>query len=194
MNSAISQLRQMCQAGTADYTVAGTTFWTDDQIQGILDAYRSDFKETLTIKASYAGAGTTEYRNYYFYTSEGYAVEEATSGSDAWRVETTNGAEIGTANYTANYSAGHLLFSADQGGSVYVLRGRRYDVFRAAAQLCKRKAASYAADFDIQSDNHDLKRSQRVKHFTDLAKQYESLAPATMARLIRTDVTWDGGK
>lgn len=182
----------MVNAGTADYTIAGTSYWTDDQLQDVLDQHRNDFRETLTIKTSYAGAGTTEYTNYYFFTNDGYAVEEADSGSDAWRVETSNGAEIGTANYTANYQAGHLLFSADQGGSVYILRGRRFDMNRAASVLCKRIAAAYATQYDVSSDNHDLKRSQKVKQYTDLANLYASMAPATVSRLIRTDVAWKG--
>ena len=42
MANLIIRLRGMVQSGTADYTVAGSAYWTDDQLQDGLDKYRRD--------------------------------------------------------------------------------------------------------------------------------------------------------
>jgi len=42
MNDLITELRGMTNAGSADTTIAGTAYWSDNQLQAILDRNRFD--------------------------------------------------------------------------------------------------------------------------------------------------------
>jgi hypothetical protein len=57
------------------------------------------------------------------------------------------------------------------------LTGRSYDIYAAAADIWRRKAAHYASSsFDFSTDNHSIKRSQVYKHCLEMAEHYESMS------------------
>lgn len=171
MADLIAQVRANAAAGTADYTIGGVTYWTDDQIQGELDATRSDVKILLSRALTYEG-GTATYKDYYF--GADVPMEQATSGAEAWEVQDSSGAAIGTSSYSVNYRAGHIRFSADTTGALYYLRGRVYDVEDASARVWERKAAHYASRYDVVTDNHNLKRSQLHTQALQMARYWRS--------------------
>lgn len=176
MTHLISVVREMTGLGTADYS--------DDQMQGALDRERRNiFMEPLrTLRDQ--NPTTTVYLEYLF--DQDY-VEASVSGTAAWRVENSTGALISDTNYTVNYDAKQITFSVDQGGTAYYLSYRAYDAKRAAAGICRAMAARYAARFDIETDNHSLKRSQLMAHYTRLAAQLERDAPARIVSVERSD-------
>jgi outer membrane protein assembly factor BamB len=184
MSALIADLRQRAEAGTADYTIHATTYWSDDTLQAFLDRNRRDvFREPLTVQPVYDG-GTLVYRDYYWKREH---VEQADGGT-VWRVETSAGALGGTADYTPNYDARHLYFAADQGGTVYYLTYRAYDLDAAEAEVWERKAAHVAALYDVSTDNHDLKRSQLVKHYREMAQAARRRVRPTARMLRRGDI------
>jgi hypothetical protein len=175
----------MSGAGTAEYALGTTTYWTDDQLESVLDRYRTDvYREPLVLRPIYVN-GTARYHDYYWRRAE---VEQATSGTAAWRLETSAGALIGTANYSVNYEARHIRFSADQGGVTYYLTYRAYDLNRAAAEVWESKAAHVADRFDVETDNHNLLRSQLYNHYMNMAKIYRRRSPAMTSHRTRADV------
>lgn len=185
MSDLITRLRGMTDAGTADYTLAGGTYWTDDQLQSVLDRRRMDvYREKLITQEEYSN-GTAFYHNYYFCESD---VERLASGTVAWRVENSAGSVMGTGSYTANYDSTHIRFAADQGGSAYWLSYRKYDIERAAADVWEQKAASVASRFDIKTDNHDLKRSQLRASYLQMAQIHKGRAKPQSSRFNREDV------
>lgn len=195
MSDLINQLRSMTEAGTADYSIGAETYWTDDQLQQALDSQRRDvFRQPMDVMTEYA-SGAPEYHNYYYHQRW---VEQAASGSTAWQIEDSAGSAIGTALYTAYYDAAYVRFSADTLGSAYYLSHRQYDLYAVAADVWTRKAAHYAAEFDVVTDNHDLKRSQLRKHAQEMAEFYrrQSAGAATNTGaakaqvLRRTDSNW----
>lgn len=184
MANLISELREMIEAGTADYTLAGVVHWTDDQLQAELDRERDDFRIELERRSQLLN-NTTIYHDYYY---DARWVEEAESGTPVWQVENTNGSVIGTANYTRNYQAGHLRFTTNTSGSVYYLRGRKYDLYRTAANVWGKKAAHYHGRFDIETDNHSLKRSQLIQHARAMRQMYATMAGPRYVEVQRSDV------
>jgi hypothetical protein len=96
-------------------------------------------------------------------------LEEAASGTDRWIIRDSIGTEIGTVNYTVDYRAGRVLFTADQSGSAYYLTAYTYDIHAAAADLWNERLANFTAWYDFRSDNQTLSRSQVFEHAKQMA-------------------------
>ena len=189
MASLITELRGLSEAGTADYTVTSSTFWSDDQLQDILDIHREDvIFEPLTIYPTQVAGGSLSYRDY----RSGYGFYEATTGGiSVFYLQDATGASIGTSNFTIDYRRGRMVFTNDQRGSVYYLTGASYDLEAAAADVWRRKAAHYAPTaFDFSTDNHSISRSQVYRHCLEMAEYFESKGNNSVesVQLFRSDV------
>lgn len=165
----------------------GTAIWTDAQAQQILDQHRRDFyQEALTVTPVEIATGTVA---YHVYMSAYSNLEEAASGTTAWRVYTSNGTEQGTALYTPDYINGIVRFSADQGGTAYYLDGRSYDLHGAAADAWRERAADTAAYYSFGADGASYSRSHWFEHCMKMADHYDRQAWATQVTFTRGDVT-----
>lgn len=190
LSNLIRRLRGMAQIGTADYSLVigdGSTvvWWSDSHAQDILDAYRMDHQyEMLTPAPEYLG-GTNIFKNYY---AANHDWEEATSGSVYWLVVDSAGNDAGTANYSVDYIAGLVRFSADKLGTAYFLTGRTYNLNAAAAQIWREKAASTAAFYTFKTDNQSFDRSQWFDHCMKMAQFYDGEAGIKTSRLKRADM------
>lgn len=169
MANLITTLRGMTNAGTADYTSGGATWWTDDQIEDVLDQNRREYKKIgMTAKPTYGVGGSVTYTEY----STGLKNWE-----DTPTIQDSAGSAItaGTTTYGFDTNTGVATFVADTGGSAYYITGKTYNLYRAAAQVWERKAAYYATAYDFSSDNHSLKRSQIADGCLRMAKHWKSL-------------------
>lgn len=172
MTELIASLRGMTDAAADEYTVAGITYWSDGQLQDILDRCRHDYyNHPLAPAVEYMG-GDIVYQSYYWH--EGQHVERLDSGSAAWLLQDGNGAAAGTADYTPYYEAGYVRFAADQAGRGWALTYRAYDMNRAASLVWERKAAHVASRFDLSTDNHNLHRSQLRQGYLQMAAHYRN--------------------
>ena len=170
----------MTEAGIAEYTINSTDYWSDNQLQDILDINREDvIFEQLSMYPVQISAGSSSYQDY----RSGYDFLEATTGGTAiLYLQDSTGATIGTANYTTDERRGQFQFSSDQAGSVYYMTGRSYDLQSAAAMIWRRKAAHYApTSFDFSTDNHSISRSQVYKHCLEMASFFENQGGESMS-------------
>lgn len=183
MASVITKVRALCYAGTADYTVYGVNYWSDDQVQAVLDRYRAAYKRLqLTPMEDYID-GAYSYTEYPL-PAELENVEGTASG---WALRTVDGGTV--PSYTANLDAGVITFDASTGGTAYYLDCRNYDINRAAAEIWRQKAAHTAEWFDVKTDNHDLKRSQAAAHCLKMAAEFERRAGPISVQMVRSDLT-----
>lgn len=175
----ILELRRMTNAGTADYSIAGLSYFTDDQLQTVLDQHREDvFSESLEAVPTVRG-GTTYWYDYYCTP----AVYE--EGTATFQVTDSLGNAV---TPTVNYQMGHLSFgTVDQGGTAYYLTARRYDLNGAAAQVWNDKAAYVAMAYDFSADGHSLSRSQMIKQYREMAQIYSGKAKVTSVTMRRGD-------
>lgn len=189
MADIITEVRGMANAGTADYTVGTVTYWSDDQIQNVLDRNRFDvYREELQIIPRYIGGGSVE---YYEYTSRYEWFEQTDGGSAIFYLEDSLGANIGTASYTADYRTGKIEFAANTAGTVYYLNGRIYDLNGGAADVWRRKVTQVAASssgFDWSTDNMSMKRSQMVSQARDMVNYFDGMRWPKTAVLTRGDI------
>ncbi len=191
MAEIITQVRQLASVGTADYTAAGsTTFWSDDQLQTILDRVRVElWREPVQAIPILNTGGTTEYKEYRINRTW---LEQTTGGTAIFFLTNTAGSVIGTANYTVDYTYGRVTFGTTQAGSIRYVTGRSYDVYEAAARVWESKSAHVADQFDFSADGASFHNSQRVKHYMSMAQLMRGQSNSgglTHARMERDDVT-----
>lgn len=188
----ITELRGLAEAGTAEYTIAGSggtaTYWDDNQLQDILDTHRKDIIfEPLQMYPYQIAGGSLSWTDY----RSGYGYYEATTGGTAiFYLQDSTGATAGTSLYTPDYRRGQITFGANQAGTVYYLTGRSYDLEAAAADIWRRKASHYApSSFDFSTDNHSVSRSQVYKHCLEMAAYYESKSASAVetVQMFRSD-------
>lgn len=181
LSDLITILRGYCNAGTADYSAGGTTFWSDDQIQTVLDRHRAEITNRFVqpVPRVITG-GAIAYYDYYI------GIGNWESGT-ALAVENGQGQAYGTALYSVDATRGIINFPSGTGGSIVAITGHAYDVNSAAADLWRVKAAAYASSYDFSTDNHRMNRSQLIKNCFDMANLYEEMAPVTIHKIDRDD-------
>ena len=189
MSALIEELRGMTEAGTADYTVGSTVYWSDNSMQDILDNHREDLNFQQLMGNPYQGAGGT--LTWLDYRSPVGFFEQTTGGTAIFFLQDSTGATLGTSLYSVDYRRGVVTFNSDMRGTVVYLTGRTYDLNAAAAEMWRKKAAHYApTTFDFSTDNHSIKRSQVYDHAIDQAKFFQGIsrnAISTVERF-RSDV------
>lgn len=165
----------------------GTTVWTDEQAQQILDVNRADFWWDSMMPVPEQSGGSTVYTVYRLSRQN---LEELTSGSVYWRVLDGAGTTIGTANYAVDYLTGIITFASDQMGSARFLTGRAFDLNGAAADAWRERAASKASAYNFQADGGRFDRAQWFEHCLKMAEYYGNLAHGgmTVGFLDRSDV------
>lgn len=171
MGNLIDRLRGLANAGTAQYTVGTLSYWSNDDLQDVLDRHHTwVVEEPLTWRVQNIG-GTGQYFTAY----QGYRnFEEAESGTTRWQIRTTDGTAEGTANYTADYVTGRVTWSANQGGTAYMIAaGYSYDLYAAAVDVIEHKLAYIDLWYDFGADNQSFSRSQVQKNLSDLMATYK---------------------
>jgi hypothetical protein len=180
MATLITQLRGLTEAGTADYSVAGQSYWTDDQLQVVLDYNRIDIRHASMEAIPAIGENNqTTWKEYQIGWQD---LESDPVIQDGY------GATVGTANYSFDSRLGIVTFTTDRGGSVHYLTGHAYNLNNAASQVWSSKAAHYASAYDFSTDNMSAKRSQLISHARQMAQLYGSMNNDGSIYLERADV------
>lgn len=175
MSNLIAELRSLAQVGTSDHTLNSITFWSDDQLQEMLDRYRQTWKRVLLESAEDYIDGDYSYTEYVIPSRLKWFEESA--ASSGWALRDSAGAAV-VASHTINYESGIITFAADTRDADYYLDARTYDLYSAAADVWRRKASFVASATDWKSDNHDIKASQEYKHCLAMAEHFEGMAGA----------------
>jgi hypothetical protein len=183
MSELIEVLRGMGNAGTADFTVGTITYWSDEQLQRILDANRLNvYQEPIQPAESFQGTS-------YEYQSQWDNYEQSTGGTAIFYLEDGTGAKVSAASYSVDYLNGHITFVANTAGALYYLTGRSYDLNAAAAEVWRQKASQSAGgQFDWSTDNMSVKRSQVQANYQNQADYYQGKARPKQVSLWRRDI------
>jgi hypothetical protein len=190
MATLIAELRGFADVGSDDYTSGGIQWWTDNQLQTVLDSHRTDIhREQLAINPEYVG-GSLQYKEY---VSQYRNFEQTSGGTAIFVLEDSAGNDRSSSAYSVDYLRGVATFSADTGGTLYYLTGRSYDLNASAAEVWRKKAGYFSASgFDFSTDNMSVKRSQKTQHALEMAKYYEGMAQPTQVSFDRGDLVPGG--
>jgi hypothetical protein len=188
MADLITAVRGFTNAGTADFSIGSQAYFTDDQLQAVLDRYATNLYDVqMTAQAQYNSGGSVEYKEYRTPTTW---LESTIGGTSRFTVTNGLGSISGTANWSADYPSGIVTFVTDQAGVGRFITGRSYDVYAAAADIWEQKGAAYATAIDFSTDNHSIKRSHIAKICSDMARKYASMATtggSSSADVVRGD-------
>ena len=186
MDELIQKLRVYTQAGTSDFTVSTTTYWSDEQLQDELDKTQKKVNyQAMQAIPTYGIGGTVTYTRYQTGLAdwEKSPVIQNEGG-------TTLTAGTATANYSFDDNVGVVTFVSDTEGKTRYITGYVYNVEMAAAKVWEQKSALYATYFDFSTDNHTVKKSQMVQGCRDMAKYYQSRAGVIQVEMVRSDDTF----
>lgn len=178
MGYIISAIRQMVDD-------AGSVTFTDEHIQDVADRY------SVEIYHYALDAHPTPVPDdmlYLEYTIPYSFLEEASSGSTAWRIYDASGSTIDMSAYSVDYQRGVIRFTNDQHGSARYLYARRYDPHAAAAALWLEKAAAASSSYDFAADGAKFNRAQYYQHCLDMARLHQSQARPRSVRVKRSDI------
>lgn len=194
MGALIAELREMTNAGTADYTVAGSAYFSDDAIQQELDNTQVIARLAPLIPIFTPTAGAFQWFDFRIPNAIGQWIEDPVTGgtTSGWNVRDGSGAALGTSLYSVNLPAQKITFTADQAGAMRYLDCLAYDLNKAAANVWRRKASFEQLSIDWQSDNHKIGAEMRFQHCIEMAKHYENQGGLSYSELRRVDeeVNW----
>lgn len=161
----------------------GETF-SDQDIQDVLDESRIDLRYlALREMPSYVN-GTLSYLDYY--VPKGSAMLE--DGMTLWQYLYS---QVTPASIEP--IMGHFVFAASTLPPVYLI-GKSYDVWRAAADLLERKAATFVTRFDFSSDGQSFHVSQASTQLLKLAASYRQKQRVSVVKATRNDLAPDANE
>jgi len=200
MASLISRLRQKCEAGEADYTLAGETYWSDDHLQAALDAYRKRFTGVYLTPRPQNINGVMVYQRYEIPREIGNFVEAPAQGEKNFRLYRSDGIDILLADYTYYDRDLSITFAADQEGAAIYWDGYAYDLVAAARDVWLAKAAHMHQAINFSADGHRFDREAIYQHCIEMAKAFgyrEGSGAMKVGRMIRSDLSggqndWNG--
>lgn len=186
MAELISYVRQESHAGTADHTIGGVTYWSDNQIQERLDRTQVTHKRvSLHAEPSYID-GAYDYREYHL--PEQFEWVERNETDSGWALRDGDGVSVGTADYSVNYDARVITFDADTDNEIYYLDARTYDVYSAIADVWQAKVGFYESSVDWSSDNHRVSNNQKWEHAKAMVAKFRAMGKGAIQLLRRVRV------
>ena len=185
LSNLIMTLRGMAHVSDSDYSINAVDYWSDQQLQDILDRNRLDLWRYPLTKIPRASANLVQYFDHQI---EGYQNFEQTSGGTAiFVIEDSAGNDQGTALWSADYNTGMVTFTQDTAGTVLYVNARTYDLNGAAADVWRQKAGHHAISYDFSTDNMSVRRSQQITQAQQMTQYYASQARAKTAQIFRSD-------
>lgn len=192
MRNLVRIVRQLTNADTHEMEINGEVYWSDSDIQTVLDRHSMRVIEKDLEFVSQYETGTTIYK----ILPTGFTDwEEPTSGNTRWVLRDHGGTVVGTANYTYDKGNGIINFTSDQGGTVnYNLTAYTYDKYAAAADLLEWRMANFMLWYNFRSENQSLNRSDAFKQVKSVHQFMKSRVGTNTqgAGDLRTG-TWDRG-
>jgi hypothetical protein len=184
MANLILQIRRRCNVATDSYTLGGTAYFSDDQIEEILDRHRESVRQyPLDVDPVYVD-GAHQYLDYSFGSIRG-EIEQSATGS-GFAIRTSGGVAV-TTGFSVNYQAKVVSFTADQANAAYYLDCRAYDANLATADVWGMIASFERQAVDWSSDNHSIKSSQALQNALMQEKHYRRLAGGRLVEQYRVD-------
>ncbi len=165
MANVIAYLRSLASAETAEATIDNVSYWTDDQLQSILDRHSRYVDDVKLVVVPISVNGVVQYKSYFFSNYIGQWFDEGT-----YSVVDTLGAAAPT--NTVSFPQRSVTFAASTGGLSYFLRGVVFDVRAAAAEVWLTKAGHRFDLFDTKDGTHTLSEDQVYQHCMAMYREF----------------------
>ena len=167
-----------------------TQFFSDDDLQDILDRHRIPWRQwELTAEKTLTQGGIYSFTDY-FARGEAGAVEIG-DWEKGYALQWGDWSTLTPA--TSDENTGHWTFSLPAPGQIppVFITGYSYDLAGAAAECWDTRANSYWAKFDASAQGTNARRSQMYTQCVDRAEHFRMQMRPAIAQLVRTDVISD---
>ena len=175
----LTQLRAMTNSGETDYTIDDVSYWSDAQLQAVLDKHRTDvYQKELTAIDELLG-GIYSYNHYsigdtYIESGVSFTLYDSTYNTV-------------TTGFTVDYTLGLVTFTAPTNGLPYYATYRTYDINATASEIWRSKAAHFAEMVNFRAGNQSVNLSDKVKQALAMADYYGNLRQIRSVSLERSD-------
>lgn len=176
MVEVIAELRRMTDTSENDTTVNGVTYWTDEQLQTILDQRRQYVDNAPLLAVPEVLDSVTTWTRYHMPIVSGVWERDT-----AFQVVNASGEDAPA--HTIEYDAGVILFAATTDGRTYYVRGRVYNLNRAAAQVWLEKAGHRATLIRWKAGTHTLDEDLEYQHCLEMYTKYSSASGIGTTRM-----------
>jgi len=181
MGDIISQLRAMCGAGVNDYVIAGNPYWSDAQLQTILDKHRFDGYSQEILPVMEMSTGVLSTTRYYI---GNHNIE---SGTGVFWIADSVGNTVSTASYSVDYNLGLVTFTANTAGLAYFATYHSFDINSAASEVWRQKASHYADQVTFKAGNQSVNLSDKLAQALQMASYYAMQSGARSISFERSD-------
>lgn len=179
MGALVDDLRRMCAVEKAQYTIAGTAYWSDDHLKGVLDRHVS----AQFLQSPVERVRTLDEGNRWVVLNGEVSVSGALDTETAV-VTDSAGRKVEGATF---HSDGRIEFASDQSTYFLFLAGLAYDLNGAAADVLTAWAAAVKGGYDVTVDGQQMTRSQRHTQLLEQAKAFRNRAIIGGVRMRRGD-------
>lgn len=165
----ISRFRRMTDAATDD-EFNGVTYWTDDQLQDVLDENSFPVIDLELTPSTMLVNGVADWRTQFFSkkTLKAYDYER-----NAQVVETSTGTPLASDDFTVDWLRMTVTLSGDvTTNTAYSLRVTLYDMWDAAARVWYEKAEQRVSYISSKAGTHKLDFQQEYEHCIQRALYY----------------------
>src|SRR5574341_1094503 len=174
MTKIILELRRMTDTSDGEVTVNGVSYWSDQQLQDILDQHRLDVLDVELVSKPLQTNGVTEWKRYYIPDGVGRFIEYDSAVPDTSIFDIVNSLGVSAAGYTVDLLSKSIVFTANTGGITYFLRGRTYLIYGSAAQVWFEKAGHRTALINWTAGLQQLEEDLEYQHCMAMYKEYNS--------------------
>lgn len=161
-------------------TVNGVAYWTDQQLQDMLDMHRIDARDIELIAYSEFEGGTNVTKRYYLPDTIGEWIE----GSDTPDVfDVVDSMGNAAPSYTSDLPGRVIVFDDDTLGRSYFIRARFFDMRPALADIWLAKAGLRAELINWRAGGQNLQEDQEYKHCMEQYQLYSNILGISTVRM-----------
>lgn len=193
MATIITRVRELCELGTADYSVAGATYWTDDQVQSVLDQERTYLAGVALLPKGRPLDSDTEYKRYELPLDN---CEGTAEGTAIFELVLSDGSDIpydGTPPWTFDENDMAFVFGQDTEGTAYYWTGFTYNVNEACRMIWARKASHYFTAINFAADGARFDRKALHAHCLKMAEFFGDEQGMKVSEFQRSDLQAGSG-
>ncbi len=181
MADMINYVRLHADLSQNEVTVNGVAYWTDQQIQDVLDTYRQDARRILLEVVPEKLAGVVLYTRYYLPDYIGSWIE---TGDQFTIVDVLGNA---APSYTLDLNSRVVIFDANTTGKTYYAYMRVYDIRPAIAEVWLMKAGLRTALIDWKAGGQSMNEDAEYKHCMEQYKEWSGYMGIKSVRMRRED-------
>lgn len=161
----IIELRSLTNTAMGDTTINDIPYWSDYQLQGILDRNATQHIDVQLIPIPQYGSSSTEYFKYKIPDEVGKWIETGASLS----VVDQQGVSVA---HTIDTVQGYVTFSSNTDGEDYFIRCTSYNMRLAAARVWLDKASHRVELIDWKAGGQTLDEDQAYQHCLERAAYF----------------------